>query len=224
MAENYRGRCPMCGEWGTSEHGPQSAILAHVGSVHMTPDVAGYLHEAYKVMGAQWFLVGLADAAKRQRKRVKPVPAVATQRQIIDTMVYGLERGVTPYEKRQIDDYEAAIVAREREWYEDRIHYLDAEVKECEARIEALEAQLDTMGNDNLWLSMEREALTFKKEEQAARIEALGAVVKAVHAQHDRDHWADNNNGGLTLWPWDTCTDAVCTAARLAALDQEVQP
>ena len=56
------------------------------------------------------------------------------------------------------------------------------------------------------------------------RIEALEAVVKAVHAQHDRDHWADNNSGGLTLWPWDTCTDVVCTAARLATLDKQVQP
>ena len=37
---------------------------------------------------------------------------------------------------------EAAIGDRERERYEDRLHYLDSEVKECEAHIEALKAAM----------------------------------------------------------------------------------
>jgi hypothetical protein len=69
----YKGRCPLCGETGTSEHGPQSAILAHVGAVHMTPDVAVYLREALRIMGPQWFVIGLSEAAGRKPRRARTV-------------------------------------------------------------------------------------------------------------------------------------------------------
>lgn len=68
----YFGKCPLCGERCSSEHGPQSAILKHVGSVHMTPDVAGYLREAHEIMGCQWFRVGLSEVKPARRRVRKP--------------------------------------------------------------------------------------------------------------------------------------------------------
>jgi len=70
---NYRGKCPLCSEACGSENGPQSAILAHVASVHMTPDVVGYLLESLKMMGEQWWRIGMAEGAKRKPRRRKAV-------------------------------------------------------------------------------------------------------------------------------------------------------
>lgn len=95
--------------------------------------------------------------------------------------------------------FEAAIVARERERYEERI---------------------DAMGKDNLWLSTEREALTFKKEEQQARIEALEAVVTAAReAVTATEGWVLNDDPSLLM-----ATYYARMADALAALDKPVQP
>ena len=114
--------------------------------------------------------------------------------------------------------FEAAIVARERERYE---------------------AQIDTMGKDSLWLSMEREALTFKKEEQQARIGALEAAVKAARGaleglMFEVEKTSNGRKGGMRPAS-DTSAFAMVPPSgliairrvvrdALAALDKEAQP